>query len=220
MANDANAVPKPILEGVIERGPKGHFVKGNPGPPPGRRKPKGVPNKIPRTVKESMTGAAARYGRDGKGADGMDGFWDGVAQRNPEFLAAAITKTCVPPAKETEPTSTGGSITVNVISVPPNHFKCPDGNFRPDLEARALWDEYNAKLKSEGTPLLIGHSPSPPEQGTVELEQQPQTIEPAAQPATPVVEVLKPLSERDRIMARARAMGYEPLPPRPHRNDW
>ena len=114
---------------------------------------------------------------------------------------------------------TGGTITVNVISVPPNHFKCPDGNFRPDPEARVLWDEYNAKHKSEGAPLLIGHSPPPLEQGTVELEQQPQTIEPAS-PVEPVIEVLKPLSERDRIMARAKAMGYEPLPPRPHRNDW
>ena len=129
----------------------------------------------------------------------------------PELSAAACHR-----QRKLNPTLlTGGAITVNVISVPPNHFKCPDGNFRPDPEARALWDEYNAKLKSEGTPLLIGHSPSP-EQGTVELEQQPQTIEPAAQPVKPVVEVLKPLSERDRIMARAKAMGYEPLPPRPH----
>lgn len=218
--SDTTERSAPSEPNIEIRGPKGRFVKGNPGPPEHAKRKKGVPNKVNRTVKDAMLLAAERIGSDGGGKGGVDGFLEATGRRNPEFLAAGIIRSCVPPAKEAELNpAAGGTITVNVISVPPNHFKCPDGNFRPDPEARVLWDEYNAKLKSEGAPLLIGHSPPPLEQGTVELEQQPQTIEPAS-PVEPVIEVLKPLSERDRIMARAKAMGYEPLPPRPHRNDW
>jgi len=39
--SDTDEVSKPVLEGVIERGPRGRFVKGNPGPPEGKKRKKG-----------------------------------------------------------------------------------------------------------------------------------------------------------------------------------
>ena len=45
--SDTDEVSKPVLEGVIERGPRGRFVKGNPGPPEGKKRKKGQLNKNP-----------------------------------------------------------------------------------------------------------------------------------------------------------------------------
>ncbi len=206
MAHNTNDVSKPVLEGVIERGPRGHFVKGNPGPPPGKGKKKGVPNKIHRTVKECMTGAAARYGRDGKGTDGMEGFWDGVAKRNPEFLAAAITKSCVPPAtKEDEAGSGGGGVlSVTIISIPHDHSVCPDGHTRPNFEAKSLWEAEHARQKSEGTPLLQLEHSAVIEQEMVEVEPEPrpEPIEPVSEPVPEPVKL-------ELVTPR-----YIPLPPR------
>jgi hypothetical protein len=159
---------------------------------------KGQLNKIHRTVKECMTGAAARFGRYGKGAGGMDGFWDFVAQKSPEFLAAAVAKTCVPPAKDVEPAPSGGYVhTVNVISIPHNHQLCPDGNYRPHEESEALWREHKAKLKAKETPLLLEHS-AVIEQEVVQVEPEPLEPEPEPEP----VKKLEP------------APKYQPLPPR------
>ena len=189
--DDTDEVSGPVLKGIIERGPGGRFVKGNPGPPAHAKRKKGQLNKIPRTIKESMTGAAARYGRDGKGTDGMDGFWDGVAKRNPEFLAAAITKTCVPPAKEAEldPAACGGINVINIISIPHDHSICPDGCTRPNFEAKPLWDAHHARLAAEEAPLLqIEHSALiAQEEVQVEPEPQLQSIEPA-----PQIEIIEP----------------------------
>jgi hypothetical protein len=137
-------------------------------------------------VKECMTGAAARYGRDGKGTDGMEGFWDGVAKRNPEFLAAAITKSCVPPAtKEDEAGSGGGGVlSVTIISIPHDHSVCPDGHTRPNFEAKPLWEAEHARQKSEGTPLLQLEHSAVIEQEMVEVEPEPrpEPIEPVSEP--------------------------------------
>jgi hypothetical protein len=138
-----NVLPHPGRR--LRSGARKGGSKGNPGPPEHAKRKKGQLNSVNRTVNDAMLLAAERISSDGGGKGGVDGFLEATGRRNPEFLAAGIIRSCVPPAKELllaapSPSTSSAS--------PPNHFKCPDGNFRPDPEARALWDEYNAKLKS------------------------------------------------------------------------
>jgi hypothetical protein len=48
---------------------------------------------------------------------------------------------------------------VNIITVPPAHMLCPDGNFRPHEEAKALWDQHNAKLPKHDSMLELRPEP-------------------------------------------------------------
>ena len=82
-----------------------------------------MPNKINRTVKDALTGAAERIGADGHGAGGMDGFVEAVGRQNLEFLAASIVRSCVPPAKDPEDAAAGGTVVVlEPVSIPSGHF--------------------------------------------------------------------------------------------------
>jgi hypothetical protein len=70
----------------------------------------------------------------------------------------------VPPAREgvddLAAVGSGGMITtVNVISVPSNHQKCLDGNYRPYDEAEVLWCEHRQKLAAEHAPMIEHQSP-------------------------------------------------------------
>ena len=145
----------------------------------------------------------------------MDGFWDFVAQKSPEFLAAAVAKTCVPPpAREGELTPDGGYRinAVNIISIPHDHSVCPDGCTRPNFEAETLWEAEHVRRAAEEarrqaeamSPLRLIHS-AVIEQEMVEVIKP----EPAPEPAPAL----------DPVMERAMAMGYVPLPPRPRRID-
>ena len=164
MTSDTAEHSTPSEPKIEIRSPKGRFVKGNPGPPEHAKRKKGVPNKVNRTVKEAMLLAAERIGSDGKGLGGVEGFLEATGRRNPEFLAAGIIRSCVPPAKEPEPTAAGGNgggvvTSVNVIAIPPGHHLCPNGHHRPEHEARPLWKAEHAKRRIEQAPLLIGHPP-------------------------------------------------------------
>ena len=106
----------------------------------GKGKPKGVPHKIHQTVKQALTGAAERIGSGGNGLGGMNGFLERVGRDNPEFLAASIVRSCVPPANEEEPAKAGRVITVNILPVAcANFFVIVDGH-------ECLVDETAARL--------------------------------------------------------------------------
>ena len=92
--------------------------------------------------------------------------------------------------------------TVNIVTV-------PSGRFLSREEMQSL----------QSGPPLLEHEPQPEQ-----LEQLEQLAEFCETSAAPALEEQPPEppaqpSERDLILQRARAMGYTPLPPRPHQDD-
>ena len=78
----------------------------NPGPKPAKPKPtkeemlarfkgrtrKGRPNRISHEVKDALLKAAAKVGSDGKGKDGLIGYWERIARDNPTLTAKILAK--------------------------------------------------------------------------------------------------------------------------------
>src|SRR3954451_17062045 len=96
-----------------DRNQKGQFRRGNRF---GKGRAKGVLNRTTQNVKEVLLEAAACRGYDGQGEGGLPGFFAKVAETDPTFVASAIVRSCVSPAKEGEPPGEGGgSITAVTI---------------------------------------------------------------------------------------------------------
>jgi hypothetical protein len=98
-------------------------------------------------------------------------------------------------------------VTINVMSVPSGCFLSPE-QLRPKWAFDGLTSE---------------HTPSAP---TIEHHTEPVDCSSPTASAEAPIETMPtepapaPMSERDRLVQRARAQGWEPLPPRPQRNDW
>jgi len=56
----------------------------------GLGRPKGIPNKTTRTLKEAILYAAAQAGQDGKGKDGLEGFLTFHALANPKSFMSLL----------------------------------------------------------------------------------------------------------------------------------
>ena len=102
-----------------------------------------------------MTGACERIGLDGKGKDGLIGFYERVGSKDQTVLATLTTRAMPLQVKE-DVNITGGPVTVNIISIPPSHSVCPDGKFRPDDEAEKLWQVEQLNRSASN---LVGRLP-------------------------------------------------------------
>lgn len=98
----------------------GRFTKGNPGPPPEKRRKKGQPNKINRDIKEWLLAAAEAIGVDGKGKNGGQGFCEKVGREKAEALLAALVK-LLPPTKD-EAAVAAAPVTVHVMAMPRGQY--------------------------------------------------------------------------------------------------
>src|SRR5256885_563371 len=61
----------------------------------------GATNRIGRTLRNHILGAAERHGRDGHGQDGVQGYFDHLAVQRPKEFAQHVAK-LVPTADEEE----------------------------------------------------------------------------------------------------------------------
>jgi hypothetical protein len=143
----------------------------------------------------------------------MAGFLERVGRDNPEFLATAVVRSCVPPATAASEGG-GGSVELVLEAVPSGHAQCPDGFFRPGFEAEALWREHRAKT---GVPDL-------PPGAAPELRVEPEVaaaIQRAAQrklddddgAASPATEMRREESEPDTAgfhLSKPRRRPYRP----------
>src|SRR3954469_1936260 len=100
MADADKLLPPPPLDGEIQRGPKGRFVKGHMF---GKGRPKGAKNRVITSVKQAMLEAGSKIGSDGHGRGGVAGFIERVGREDPSLLAQAIIRSTVPAAKDPEP---------------------------------------------------------------------------------------------------------------------
>lgn len=165
------------------------------------RRKKGELNKITRDIKQGCIAGLARHGSNGRGEGGFEGFIFYLAKRHPKSVARIVEKLL--PLNVNATGMSGAAITsINIVSVPENHFVTP---------------ERLAAMRAPGHELaLIEHAPAPqldvisagaPDESQIaEAATEP---EPASEPAQ------EPAQEPDSVLQRARALGYEPLPRRP-----
>ncbi len=198
---------------------KGRFVKGNKF---GKGRVKGVPNKFGPSFREKLlagfaasgTKKAKKSGTNQK-IDGITAYAEHIADTNSSAAAGIISK-MIPPEPEPSP---GGDFvhTINIVSVPPGHQQCPDGDFRPEREATPLWEAHKAKLKEQDngshdvvdfpTPRARPLKPDDePERKTVEIEEEARLI--AELEALPVAELARRAKD---VVEKLQVMGQ--LPP-------
>jgi hypothetical protein len=103
----------------LERKP-GTFL---PGHKPAVTRTAGIHNRLTRDLKRGIIDAAEAYGADGKGKDGLTGYLFHLAGKHPKAFAGLLGK--ILPMQVTG--NVGQFIgTVNVISVPVDHYLSPD----------------------------------------------------------------------------------------------
>ena len=163
-------------------------------------------DRIPHNVKADVVAGLAAHGEDGAGKGGFRGYITHLARKHPK-QAARLVERLLPPSVVVANSSPGATIrTVNIVSVPSNHFSGP-------TEMRRLTGQ-------DGLPMLLEHEPQP---GQLEqLEQLAEFCEASAAPAIvnePALEPPARPSEHDLILQRARTRGYTPLPLRPRQED-
>jgi hypothetical protein len=127
----------------------------NPVDPPGR--PKGLPNKFTRDIKNAVLQAAANVGDEDYGGRGLVGYCEDLARNHKRAFAALLGK-MMPLTISGDGTTSAYIGTVNVLSVPVDHY----------LNAADI-----ARLSQPG---LIEHSPpSEPASGPPpELDEEAQ----------------------------------------------
>jgi hypothetical protein len=65
----------------------------------------------------------------------MDGFVEALGRQNPEFLAASIVRSCVPPAKDPEDAAAGETVVVlEPVSIPSGHYFCRAERWLADID--------------------------------------------------------------------------------------
>jgi hypothetical protein len=100
---------------------KGRFVPGHKAVSAGR--PVGTVNKYTAEVKEVLMTAGANIGFDGKGKNGLLGFFEKLGRDNPAALAVHIVRAnCPMPKSDDDPGNTPGPITFNIVSVPSDRY--------------------------------------------------------------------------------------------------
>jgi hypothetical protein len=191
LSPDASTEPQQRINGKFAPGHKKVGGRGH-----------GSKNKFPKSVKSLVL----------EGIGDIARFVEHLKVNNPSVAAMLLQKTFTP--GDLVPERGAGAMVptvVNVISVPPDHFECPDGFYRPGFEARPLWDAHHAAEKpareAHLEPLQIEHSPRAELTFAGAAQSQPDPIERA--PVGPA-----PAPELDPVLKRAMEMGYTPLPRR------
>lgn len=97
-----------------------HDTKFKPGHRPQVRRAKGSQNKITRDIKKGIIEAAVRIGSDGKGKGGLVGYLTWLARKKPAAFAQLLGK--LVPINVTGDIDVTGGVTVNIVSVPNDHY--------------------------------------------------------------------------------------------------
>src|SRR3954453_4998732 len=104
------------------RRPDGTFL---PGHSSSTGRPPGATNRIGRDLRNAIMASAKNHGRDGRGRDGEQGFFDFLAAERPKEFAQHCAK-LVPTADEEEDVIIPGITSIEVLAVPSNHFFMAD----------------------------------------------------------------------------------------------
>ena len=127
---------------------------------PGMASSMGAVAKITRDIKQGVTIAAENLGRDGNGAGGFVGYCEFLGWYHPKAFAHLLGKLL--PLQITSDRPITPSITLNVVSIDPGNYLCPE-----DIE----------KLRAQGQ--TIEHTPE------IELRPEPPTSPPIEETAPP-----------------------------------
>ena len=149
------------------------------------------------SIKQGVIEGLAAHGADGQGLNGFPGFVFYLASRHPKS-ACRLVERLLPPAVVVAG-SESGNTTFNKISI----VSIPSGQFLSREEYAKATQPLSLQIEAEA---IHDVEPENFERDYIEPEPAPERLETFDEPA--------PMSEDDRIMQQARAMGYTPLPPR------
>ena len=74
-----------------------------------------------RDVKQGVLGAAIAHGEDGKGKNGLQGFFAFLIEKNLRAFAGIISR-LMPLQVNTDQKSENTLTSINIVSIPPGHF--------------------------------------------------------------------------------------------------
>src|SRR4051812_42688016 len=140
------------------RAANGHFARGQPAPNPGARRKRGIANKLTRDIKHGITEAAILHGSDGKGKDGLVGFFSFLLLNDLRAFSNLLGR-LIPFQVSGVPE--GGTVNVTISPV-------PSGHFLPLEEARALSGYAPGGVLTMTPGIKIGEAPSPPKLVVIE----------------------------------------------------
>jgi hypothetical protein len=160
--------------------------------------------KITKDLKEGLLEGAIRHGYDGAGLDGLVGYCQHLAERYPKTYGYLLGKLL--PYNLNANVASAAVSEVRILSVPADHYLS-----RADIE----------RMQSSPATLEV----QPIEQPEPVMQAEPVRLEAATaaivdEPEPAPAPVPAPMSERDLLVRRARAQGWEPLPPRDRRDDY
>ena len=117
-----------------------------PGSKPAVTRVPGTHNRLTRDLKRGIIDAAEKYGADGKGRDGLTGYLFHLAGKHPKAFAGLLGK--ILPLQVTG--NVGQFIgTVNVISVPVDHYLSPEDIARLAVAEVPAIEHDSAELVAE-----------------------------------------------------------------------
>jgi hypothetical protein len=129
-----------------------------------------------------MTQAVEKVGSDGRGAGGVAGYLEQVARTDPSFMAAALIRATVPPARETEGEAGTTVLNVAIVPIPSGQYLVSEGKFRLVNETTA---KMLAQFNDDGSPKPIPEPPEddpPPPQDAASVKPVPPESKPVPEP--------------------------------------
>jgi hypothetical protein len=178
-------------------------------------RPKGSLNRITHDLRHGITSAAAEVGEDGAGKGGLKGYLKMCARKHPRQYMALLSR--VLPLQVRSEIEVGGTVAINLVSVPHDRFLNSDEMAR--LATNNLQIEHTPL--EPFAPVALDIEPAPAD-AQIELEPE---LEPELkpEPAAPIVEpVHESESERlcrKQLEAEARGEAWvmrDPRKPRPN----
>src|SRR3954451_10997105 len=97
-----------------------------PGHKVGKGRPLGSKNKVPSDLRGLVIDTDAKLGKDGRGRDGLEGYFRSLAQTRPDLFAGFISKIMPTKPAEAEATFTAGIEQMTFLAVPSAHYFMPD----------------------------------------------------------------------------------------------